>query len=185
MIKIDSAILNSEAFTSLLEKVESLTFKKGEVILKGGEICKYLFIVENGLLRNFYYDGKGNDITHWFAKEKMIITAPESFFNQEKSFFNIEAIEDTRVIAIRFEVLEKAFEGSKAIERFGRILTTQIMITLGRKIIDLQTKNAEARYNEVIENYPDIFRRVNLGHIASYLGMTQQSLSRIRNNSLK
>ena len=59
------------------------------------------------------------------------------------------------------------------------------MITLGRKIIDLQTKNAEARYNEVIENYPDIFRRVNLGHIASYLGMTQQSLSRIRNNSLK
>ena len=106
MIKIDSAILNSEAFTSLLEKVESLTFKKGELILKGGEICKYLFIVENGLLRNFYYDGKGNDITHWFAKEKMIITAPESFFNQEKSFFNIEAIEDTRVIAIRFEVLE-------------------------------------------------------------------------------
>ena len=89
MIKIDSAILNSEAFTSLLEKVESLTFKKGELILKGGEICKYLFIVENGLLRNFYYDGKGNDITHWFAKEKMIITAPESFFNQEKSFFNI------------------------------------------------------------------------------------------------
>ena len=185
MIKIDSTILNSEAFTSLLEKVESLTFKKGELILKGGEICKYLFIVEHGLLRNFYYDGKGNDITHWFAKEKMIVTAPESFFNQEKSLFNIEAIEDSKVIAISHEILEQAFENSKTIERFGRILTTQIMITLGRKIIDLQTKNAKARYNELIKNYPDIFRRVNLGHIASYLGMTQQSLSRIRNNSVK
>ena len=185
MIKIDSAILNSEAFTSLLEKVESLTFKKGELILKGGEICKYLFIVEHGLLRNFYYDGKGNDITHWFAEEKMIVTAPARFFNQEKSLFNIEAIEATTVIAISHEILEQAFENSKTIERFGRILTTQIMITLGRKIIDLQTKNAKARYNELIKNYPDIFRRVNLGHIASYLGMTQQSLSRIRNISVK
>lgn len=185
MIKIGSNILNSDAFTSLLEKAEAVTFEKGKLILKAGEICKYLFIVEKGLVRNFYYDSKGNDITHWFAKENMLVTAPESFFNQEKSFFNIEAIEDTRVIAIRYEVLEKAFEDSNAIERFGRILTTQIMITLGRKIIDLQTKNAKARYNEVIENYPDIFRRVNLGHIASYLGMTQQSLSRIRNNTGK
>lgn len=183
MIKIDPNTLKSDVFKALFEKAESLSFKKGELILKAGEICKYMFLVKNGLLRNFYYDIKGNDITHWFAKEEMLATAPPSFFNQEKSFFNIEAIEDTQVIAIKHNILEDAFDESRVIERFGRVLTTQIMISLGRKIVDLQTKNAEARYHELIENYPDIFRRANLGHIASYLGITQQSLSRIRNNS--
>ncbi len=180
MIKIDKDLIQSDAFSYLLEKAELLTFKKGDIVAEAGKICKYLFLVKTGLLRNFYYDLKGNDITHWFANEDMFATIPPSFFNREESFFQMEAIEDTQVLAFTYDNLEYAFEQSRAIERFGRILITQIMITLGRKVVDLQTKSAEKRYEELIENYPDIFRRANLGHIASYLGITQQSLSRIR-----
>jgi len=182
MIKIDTNLMKGEAFSHLFEKSELITFKKGDIIVESGKVCKYLFLVENGLLRNFYYDGKGNDITHWFAKEEMLATVPQSFFNQEKSFFNIEAIEDTQTRIFSYQNLEDAFQQSRIVERFGRILITQIMITLGQKVVDLQTKSAEKRYEELIDNYPDIFRRANLGHIASYLGITQQSLSRIRSS---
>ena len=180
MIKIDTNILKSEDFIHLLKESEHFTFKKGEIIIESGKICNYLFLVESGLLRNFYYDLKGNDITHWFAKEEMFATVPPSFFNREESFFYIEAIENTEVKGFSYDNIDKAFQQSRVIERFGRQMVTQIMITLGRKVVDLQTKSAEQRYEELIENYHDIFQRANLGHIASYLGITQQSLSRIR-----
>ena len=183
MIKIDIHLINSDEFSHLLKRAKLLTFKKGDIVAESGKICKYLFLVQKGLLRNFYYDIKGNDITHWFANEDMFATIPPSFFNREESFFQMEAIEDTQVLAFTYEDLENAFEKSRAIERFGRLLVTQIMITLGRKVIDLQTKSAEKRYEELIENHSDIFSRANLGHIASYLGITQQSLSRIRSSN--
>jgi len=180
MINIDISILESDAFNLLIENSELMTFQKGDIIIESGKICKYLFLIESGLLRNFYYDLKGNDITHWFAKEKMFATVPPSFFKHEESFFHIEAIENTQVRALTYDNMEAAFQKSRVIERFGRLIVTEIMITLGRKVIDLQTKSAEQRYEELILAYPDILRRANLGHIASYLGITQQSLSRIR-----
>jgi len=180
MIKIDKDLIQSDAFSNLLEKGESLTFKKGDLIVQSGKICNYLFLVESGLLRNFYYDIKGNDITHWFAKEEMLMTIPPSFFYHEESVFNIEAIENTQVRAFSHNNLEDALLHSRIIERFGRELITQIMIALGKKVIDMQTKRASERYKDFAKSQPDIFRRANLGHIASYLGITQQSLSRVR-----
>jgi len=145
-----------------------------------GSVCKQIFLIEQGMFRNHYYDGKGNDITHWFAGKEMIVTAPPSFFRQEPSFFGIEAVDDSIVKALTFDQMEKKLHQSHRLERFVRILTTEVMIQLGQKIVSLHTKSAEDRYDDLLKAHPDIFNRAKLGHIAGYLGIKQQSLSRIR-----
>ncbi|MEM9936758.1 MAG: Crp/Fnr family transcriptional regulator [Bacteroidota bacterium] len=180
MIKIDLTSLDQEVYDTLFEWSSLKEFKANEVVIELGSTCNYLFLIEKGMLRNFYYDQKGNDITHWFACEDMITTVPPSFFNLEPSIFGIEAIEDTTARVLTRSQLEEGFQNSIELERFVRLLTTNIMIALGRKIVALQTKSAEDRYDDLIASHPDIFYRAKLGHIAGYLGIKQQSLSRIR-----
>lgn len=182
MIQIDPESLDLSTYETLIETSVLQSYKKGDLLVEEGRTCSYLFLVEKGLLRSFYYDEKGNDVTHWFAAETMIMTSPASFFNREESFFYIQALENVEVRAITLDALEQAFEQSKSLERFGRILATEMLILFGHKIVDLQTKSAEVRYRELLQTYPDIFQRTKLGHIASYLGIAQQSLSRIRAN---
>jgi len=182
MIRLDSIPFDSETLEIILRISESKTFDKGQMILNEGQVCRHLFLVETGLLRLFFYDKHGNDITHWFAAEEMLLTDPASYFNQTPSFFSIQAIETTTVKAIYFETLEKAFEQSQKLERLGRMYAMNTLVMMEHRIIDWQVKSAEERYVELIENYPNLFKRTKLGHIASYLGITQQSLSRIRAN---
>jgi hypothetical protein len=94
----------------------------------------------------------------------------------------MEAIGNTQVRAFTHKNLEEAFQQLRIIELFGRNLITQIMISLGQKIVDLQTKSTQKRYEELIEKYPDIIRRANLKRIVSYLGITQKSIDRIRSS---
>ncbi len=180
MIRIDINALEDEVRHILLEKPQLLRFRANESVLEMGKVCNYIFFIERGMFRNFYYDPKGNDITHWFASENMVVTAPPSFFKREPSFFGIEAIEDTGVRALSFNQLEEAFKESIKLERFVRLLVTDVMIALGQKIVDLQTQTAEYRYEQLLKTHPDIFQRAKLRHIAGYLGVKQQSLSRIR-----
>jgi len=183
MIKIDKSLINNEVLHALSIKSKKVTFQRNEIVAEAGKTCNYIFFVRKGLLRSFYYDRKGKDVTNWFASEEMIITAAQSFFKREPSFLGIEAIEDTVVRAISYEQLEEMFQEYHSLERFGRLIMTEIMMAVGKKAIYLQVKSAEERYHELIKTYPDIFYRAKLGHIAGYLGITQQSLSRIRANT--
>lgn len=180
MISIEPQVQSNDDLATFIKEAKTLHFNKGEAIVVPGERCKYLYLVESGILRSYYYDLKGNNITHWFASEHMLITIPPSFFNSEENVFGIEALEDTKVSVFTYDDLEYMFEKSRYIERLFRTLITQIMVTLGQKVIDLQTKTALTRYKELLVNFPEIFNRASLGHIASYLGITQQSLSRLR-----
>jgi len=183
MIKFDPIILETKEFSAVIKQSKKLTFKKKEIIVQPGKICNHLYLIETGLLRSFYFDNKGNDITHWFALENMLMTIPPGFFNREVSPFGLEAIEQTTVKAFSREILENAFEKHRIIETFCRVMVTQTMISLGQKVIDLQTKTAEERYEKLKETHPDISTRASLGQISSYLGITQQSLSRIRSKN--
>lgn len=180
MIRIDSVPFDSQTMDLLLSVAIDQEHSKGAVLLKQGSFCQYLYLIDQGMLRLFFYDANGNEITHWFAAEGMLMTAPGSYFNQEPSFFCIQALEQTKLKAISFEDLEAIFGQSIKLEKLGRMYSTKIMLFLEHRLIDWQIKSAEARYLELLEAYPSIFQRAKLGHIASYLGITQQSLSRIR-----
>ncbi len=183
MIKIDWNLVDKEVLQALSIRAEEITFRRNEVVVEAGKTCHYIYFITQGMLRSFYYDRKGKDITNWFANEDMIITAAQSFFKREPSVLNIQAIEASTVRAISYDQLEEVFREYQSLERFGRIIMTEIMMAVGKKAMFLQGKTAEERYHELIKTHPDIFQRAKLGHIAGYLGITQQSLSRIRGRS--
>ena len=181
---IESVIFESgltvELFEKLFDATEEFRFKKGDVLVKQNEVCPYIYIVQEGLLRMFYYNEKGNDITHWIAPEQNIMTSPKSFFDGEPSPYSIEVLEDSIVRGLKLKDLDRLCSEHHQIEHFGRMLTLRMFMELNQKLMDLQFKSAKERYLMLLETHPDIFQRVKLGHIASYLGITQVSLSRIR-----
>ncbi len=183
MIRVDDQLITPEVREALFNNSEQITFQKNEIIVTSGKICNHLFIIEKGMLRSFYYNKKGNDITNWFSSEQMIITEAYSFFKRKPSNISIEAIEETTVKAISHDKLETVLNDSKDVERFMRLLVTEIMMALGKKVIYLQNKSAKERYDDLLKTHPDIFQRAKLGHVAGYLGVAQQSLSRIRSKS--
>ena len=181
---IEQVLLESNLSEELLEKLFEATTEtqvsKGETLVKEGQHCRYIYIVQEGLLRMFYHDTKGNDITHWFTNEQNIMTSPKSFFDGEPSPYTIEALEDCTLRCLTLQALNDHCSAHHEIEHFGRMLTLRMFMELNKKLMDLQFKTAKERYTALLETHPDIFQRVKLGHVASYLGITQVSLSRIR-----
>jgi len=154
--------------------------KKGSVLWREGRICPKIYIVKEGLLRVYYYNSAGKEITHWFAPEFTVITDLGSFFKRNPSKYSMEAIEDVVLYTITLDKLNKLFDEYHEIERFGRLFVIEMMVQVGEKVKDLQFRTAVERYQILLEKYPTVLQRAPLGKIASYLGITQQSLSRIR-----
>ena len=181
---IEEVLIEAGLSVELIEKAFEATseavYERGTRILEIGEECKNIFIVQEGLLRMFYYGSKGNEITHWFTTENNLMTAPKSFFEGTRSQYAIETLEECTVRKLELKTLNQLCEEHQEFERFMRLLVIRMFMEMNNKVMDLQFKTAKERYLSLIERHPDIFQRVNLGHIASYIGITIQSLSRIR-----
>lgn len=171
--------LSDDTKSDLKNYLTTFEFPKNYTILKQGQVCEYLYFVDKGLLRLFYYrDGK--DITDYFATEQNIIGGVNSFFSRKPSEKIIETIEPCSLIAISFDSLEKLYQKHHDLERVGRILSIKAFLSMQERIFSIQFHSAKQRYQELLRSNPSILQRVPLGHIASYLGITQVTLSRIR-----
>lgn len=158
------------------------TLKKGEHLLEAGQRCDYLYFVLKGMLRLYYLDLEGNQMTHWFSRENSIITSPFSFFKGEENILYLEALEDTEVLLVNATQLKNINKNVDQAESKLRKLYAEYAMAFSRRIMDIHTKTAEERYLKLLNNHPYLFQRAKLSHIASFLGITQQSLSRIRKN---
>lgn len=155
-------------------------FAKNDFLLKEGKVCKHLYFLESGLLRGFYnIDGK--EITHWFGFENDFVTSFHSFITGEPAVENIQFLEGSIVWEITKENLEKLLNEFHEIERLVRIAYEKYYIRLEERFVNAHFNTATERYNKLVEKAPHIINRVQLGHIASYLGISQETLSRIRN----
>ncbi|HAA11999.1 MAG TPA: hypothetical protein DCE41_09990 [Cytophagales bacterium] len=159
---------------------KKLAVQKGEVFLKEKQRCQYFYFIEEGFIRLYYLDLQGHEITHWFSGENMMITSPFSFFKEETNILNFEALETTSLLLISREQWKALSEENENSNRAIRRLSMEFSMQLSRRVMSIHTESAEYRYLKLIKNHPLIFQKANLGHIASYLGITQQSLSRIR-----
>lgn len=178
---LDTDLKLKPQFAKILSNAfEEEHLEKGSVTWRQGNRCRKLYIVKKGLLRVYYYNSQGKDITHWFAAESTALTDLGSFFQGSLSVYNMETIEDSVVYTITLNKLNKLFDEHPEIERFGRLFTIEMMMNLAEKVKDLQFRTAQERYNLLLEKHPEIVQRAPLAKIASYLGITQQSLSRIR-----
>lgn len=158
---------------------------KNEFLLREGEVCKGTYFVEKGLLRMYSIDKNGKEHIIQFAPEKWLISDRSSLHFNEKSQYFIEAVEDSEVLELRndfFSNINAAFPNT--IENNDLLLQKHIR-SLQNRVNSLLADTAEERYMSFIKMYPDILQRVPQWMVASYLGITPESLSRVRKELAK
>lgn len=173
------APLSFEAEQLLKEKINSLQKKKGDYFLKEGQIMSNLFVIETGLVRSFY-NTKEKEINVWFGFENIALGSIMPLYFNQPSIENIQFLEDTNLYYITRSDLEKLYKLSQEINTIGRKMAEEYCKVLEERSFLLQTHTAEQRYDWFVKNQPDALQRISLGHIASYLGISQETLSRIR-----
>jgi CRP-like cAMP-binding protein len=160
---------------------KSERISKGDIILKPENISKKVFFIEQGLIRSFYIkDGK--DITHLFFTEGAFFLPVESVFYNRTCPYGWEALENGEIRTTHYRDFEPFFTDVPGFEKFIRMLILDVMDTFSERLYALQFQTAHDRYKKLMEVQPDILLRAPLGHIASYLGITQQTLSVIRSS---
>jgi len=170
----------SDSFKEELEDLFTLRgFSKGDHLFKQGELCRHLFYIKKGLVRIYYYSDKGKEITLWFSVEDTLVTAIDSFYLNKPTRDYCEVLEDLVVYTITHAQLEKLLNNKKGAQTAFYIMY-EVTLKMANLMESIRFHTAEERYISLISNYPAILQRVSLGHIASYLGITQETLSRIR-----
>jgi CRP-like cAMP-binding protein len=173
------APLSREAKNALQDAFEKKVLSKNEYLLNESQVCRQLYFLEKGALRGFYnLDGK--EITHWFGFENDFVTSFHSFITHEPAVENIQLLEGSILWAISKETLTGLFNKHHEIERLVRIAYEKYYIRLEERFVNAQFKTATERYENLLQQTPYILERVPLGCIASYLGISQETLSRIR-----
>lgn len=178
-LKTKANIAESE-FQRLIKKVTFKSIEKGEILLRSGEICRHSFFVENGLLRSYTVDEAGKEHIIQFGSENWIVSDRSSAFFNEPSDLFIDAVEDTQVVLISSEFINEASEISSSFRNYNQIALQNHIRHQQKRINLLLSASAERRYMDFIKLYPDLTLRVPQWMIASYLGITPESLSRVR-----
>ncbi|MBL0330125.1 MAG: Crp/Fnr family transcriptional regulator [Bacteroidetes bacterium] len=163
----------------LSQLTKQIHVSKNNTIVEIDSRCNDLYFVEKGLLRGFYLDD-GKEITNWFAQEGEFATCFYAFVSKQPSFETIEALEDSVLTQVSFSALQQLYIQFPETERLGRIITENYYIKLEERLLSLQFKTAKERYQNFLLSKPSLLQRTSLGQIASYLGITQETLSRIR-----
>ncbi len=166
-----------EAFLSVLSIVK--VPKRKRIVEPGSYIRNEYFVVE-GCLKGYYLDDNGNKHIIQFAIENWWIGDFDAFYNRVPSKLHVEAIEDATLLAIAYDDLQELFKSVPKFERYFRILVTGAFISLRGRILSTLQKSTKERYLDFCKTYPNIEQRVTNYDIANYLGVSAESLSRIR-----
>jgi CRP-like cAMP-binding protein len=169
-----------EAFFLSLMKEKKVA--KKTLLLKGGQICKYINFVDSGALRAFHVDKDEKEATIMFALPDWWITDMYCFLHAKPAKVYIQAIEDSNILQLSKENLEKLYLKVPKFERFFRILMQNAYTREQLRIIENLTLSAEQRYEHFLDKYPLFAKAVSQKQIASYLGITPEFLSAIRKN---
>jgi CRP-like cAMP-binding protein len=158
---------------------EERKFSKNEFFLKEGKICDVLYLAE-GFMRAYTFDLNGNEVTtNLFVKNRQVFDHA-SFFLQTASDENIQAVTDCLGYSITFEKMNTLFHSIPGYRDYGRGMLVKELVLYKKRTLSMINKTAEQRYEDLIKDDKEIFQFVQLKHIASYLGVTNSSLSRIR-----
>jgi CRP-like cAMP-binding protein len=181
-IKHLSSILkvSPELSDELSKSCKPVALEKGQLVLEAGNRCTDIYFIEKGLVRGYYFDDDGKEITNWFAQENEFATSFYAFIARQASFENIQALEDCELVRVPHSQLQNLYSAFPETERLGRMITENYYIKLEERLLSIQFKTARERYDMLMKSKPSLLQRASLGQIASYLGITQETLSRIR-----
>ncbi|MFZ4740725.1 MAG: Crp/Fnr family transcriptional regulator [Bacteroidales bacterium] len=172
--------LTDEELSLFCDAFKTISLNKNEFFLKEGQVCNFIGFVDYGVLIYFKIMDNGNEITTDFAFEGDWVTNNQSRLNNTPSIINIKALENTELFVITQQDLSDLYFKIPKIERLGRILMEYAYLRIVEQNIEFQMLTAKERYENLLKKHPEIFQKVQLYHIANYLGIAPKSLSRIR-----
>lgn len=175
--------MTHEAKIDVERFLEHKVFKKKEIILTPGQICRYIYFIDKGMARSFYQDD-GKEVTSWFMAENDVIISVKSFFRQESSDEYIQALEELSLYFISYENLQFLYEKHPSFATIGRRLTEFYYIKSEERLQNIRKKDAFDRYLFLLSNHQDIVQRVSSRIISSYLNIAEETLSRLRARNL-
>jgi CRP-like cAMP-binding protein len=171
--------LTTASKEAILNICTTITLPKNKDLQPIGHTCKTIYFIKKGVARIYYFKD-GIDITESFSFENNIIARVESLFTGKASRKAIQVLEDSEIIAINANQLFKLYDQFPEVERLFRKIFEAAYVDTINRIESIQFHTAEERYQSLLDQAPDVIRRIPLKYISSYLGITQQSLSRIR-----
>lgn len=163
----------------LLQQIKEVHLPKGHILFEAEKVEKSIYFVKKGIVRAYAF-AEGNEVTFWFGQEGQSVLSMRSYVEGKRSYEFIELLEDCDLYELNTHHLQQLFLEDIHIANWGRKLAEKELIQTEERLISRQFKTASTRYKELLEKEPRLLQRVQLGHIASYLGITQVSLSRIR-----
>jgi len=177
--------LNKEEKELVRSKFHSRLFRKRQYVLQEGDLCTQIYFVVRGCLRLYKIDEKGNTHILQFAPENYWINDLGSFHGQKPSSLNIDALEDSVVLQISLDDVKSLYTLAPKFDRIFRVLMENSFVRLQERLLQNISSTAEDRYQAFLEVYPLLVNRLSQVQIASYLGITPEFLSRLRNKKAK
>ena len=177
--EVQTVPLSPETHRQLADILVRFELEKGEIFLREGEICKYYSIVAQGMIRLFYNKG-GRDLTEHFSYEKGMFVSLESYFRQSPSYLIIEALEPTIIYSLPHDKFQSLIRVNREVEHMYCKMLENSLIESQQKADACRFETARERYHRLATEHPEVVKRAPLIHIASRLGMTPETLSRVR-----
>ncbi|CUU49293.1 Crp/Fnr family transcriptional regulator [Clostridium beijerinckii] len=179
----NNEILLSEKNIALLKKIfKPKILKKDTFFLQEGEKSTEIGVVVKGVFRSYYIDKAGKDTTKYFYKEGEVLFSYVAHLSQKESMYYIQALEDSEIIVAQISDFEKIVEGNYELLLFYKKMIDSVIIMKEEHAISFKVLDSIERYKQFLNAYPGLEKRIKQYHIASYLGMTPVSLSRLRKN---
>ena len=180
-----SGLVSLPKATEIASHFSQKLIPKNQFFLIEGNHCNEYLFLEKGFMRAFAHDTEGNDVTTAFYSDNQVVFEVSSFFNRTISKENIQALTDSEGWYISYEQLNMLFHSLPEFREFGRSILVKGFAALKNRVLSMITETAEERYSQLLKNNPEIFKYAPLKTIASYLGVTDTSLSRIRKEFAK
>ena len=171
--------MDADSFELCTGYLEVAEVNKGDYLIREGQRCDHVFYIDSGLFRIFYLKD-GIEVNTCFCTENSITSSFESFVSRNASSQSIQALENASVVKISYDHLKKLYAISPAWQSLGLVMTEKECLRLSYRTTSLSFETASEKYKTLLENEPELLLRVPIQHIASYLGVTRETLSRIR-----
>ena len=175
--------LSDEIRTFILQKTYFRKLSKGKFLLKQGEVCNHYYYIHKGVLRSYLKFGS-KEITIWINPENEITTSIRSMTNSRPSDEYIQTLEDCELVVIPFDAMQELYDRFPEMNMVGRRLLEEYYSASEERVYICRIPDAKSRYRHFIDTRPELVNRIPLKYVASYLGITLETLSRLRSNNV-
>ncbi|HBH05767.1 MAG TPA: Crp/Fnr family transcriptional regulator [Flavobacteriales bacterium] len=174
------APISDEEYSDTMSFFSERALKKGDFFVEQDKVCRHIGFILKGTLRTYYINEKAEEITSCFCTENNLATSYKSFILQEPSNLIVQAVEDTKLLVIDYQSLQELYSRSAVWQTIGRAVAEREYIVMEQYASVLNNETAKEKYLRLLKEQPSVLQVVKIEDIASYLGVTRRTLSRIR-----